>query len=839
MERFCKSRTVFSREERNVVGVFRVLVVLAAALVTILGVLGIEDFSKSPYTGIQHHNLVIRSIEKGSPNEGMQLSTGDRILAVDGIAPRNLNHFNSLIYSNVELRPQRYTIARGDSVFEVIVQSAPQKHERFYRKFSYFLVACTFILVGLIVSLKRPDILGTLFMINCFLFSYIITERPVTSIRFFHIAGELVYDCFFIFLPAFFLHFFILFPGTEIERGTKRSRAIRFLYIPAAVLFVSAFILALYKYTRGPHVGIVSFFNASTAIYWFLYMLFSVIVFIRTYRISERVQKIKFRLVMIGLALGIIPLSVVILIKQFRPTLEIPHQHVSVMFLAFISVSFAYAILKHDAFDLGLVFRKSLVFIVASGILVTLYYIVFNKLFDRFGPLAGLERSFVAVIAIVLFGITFVPTRTGIQRLVDRVFHGSRTVFREEFIEFSRRIHVLLSPDEISRFVTEEIRSMFNAEHVYLFQRDESGNFKLRWSCPPKARLPLTSFPPNIDLMRLLMNKGLPLMMEYFDTIWIKHNLDRISQELLSLSTVAAVVPLIDQHELLGFILVGRKASRGPYTRQESELFELIGERSASSIRNVELYRDSIEKGKLQEELQLARSIQDRLLPETPPLMRHAAIVGRTVPSKEVGGDFYDFVDLGSDTIGIAVADVSGKGIPAAMLMTTLHAMFRAEAMSDRSSDEVLSSLNTSLYERSEVSKFATFFYAMYDDRSGILRYSNGGSFPPFIIVPTGNVTRLQRGGALIGVDEHSHYSEGVVKIQAGALIVIYTDGLIDQENEKGEPFGEKRLIEFLRNNLHLSLEDMIDKLFSTVIAFGLHNLKDDMTIVLLRKNPL
>ena len=820
-----------------VIRVFRVLVVSIAALITVLGVFGIEDFAKSPYTGIQHHNLVVQSVARDGPNTSTGLRTGDKILAVDQTVPRNLNQFNYLVYSNRELRTQRYTIARGDTTFAVLVKSAPQKQERIYRKLSVFLVACTFILVGLIVALKRPDIFGTLFMINCFLFSFIITERPATSVRFLHIVGELVYDCFFIFLPAVFVHFLMLFPGAEIERGTRRSLAIRILYFPPTILFVSTFVLALYKYSRGIHVGIAPFFNAATVIYWCLYMLGSVVVFVRTYRVSERAQKIKFRLVIIGLALGIFPLSAVMLIKQFHPTLDIPYQHISVIFLAFISISFAYAILKHDAFDLGLVLRKGIVFSLASGLIVSLYYVVIDRLFDRFGAIVGLERSVVAAIAIILLGITFVPARTVVQRIFDRAFYHSRTVFREEFIEFSRRIHLMLSPDEISRFICGEIRNIFGADQAHIFLRDESGYFKLHFSSPEEMRLPLTSFPPNTELMQLTRDKGFPVMMEYFDTIWIKHNLDRISRELLSISAAAVVVPLVDQHELLGFILVGGKMSHGPYTLQESELFELIGERSASSIRNIELYRDSLEKQKLQEELQLAKSIQERLLPSSPPSLQYAGIAGRTKPSKEVGGDFYDFVDFSEGTIGIAVADVSGKGIPAAMLMTTLHAMFRAEAVRDRSTDDVLAGLSSSLYERSDTTKFATFFYALYDDKRGVLRYSNGGSYPPFIMTPSGDVTLLHRGGILIGLEAHPHYSEGVVKLPPGSLAVIYTDGLIDQENDRGEPFGDKRLVEFFRNNLQMALENAIDKLFDTIIAFGLSNLKDDMTIVLLRNN--
>jgi sigma-B regulation protein RsbU (phosphoserine phosphatase) len=180
---------------------------------------------------------------------------------------------------------------------------------------------------------------------------------------------------------------------------------------------------------------------------------------------------------------------------------------------------------------------------------------------------------------------------------------------------------------------------------------------------------------------------------------------------------------------------------------------------------------------------------------------------------------------------------VSGKGIPAALLMTTLQASFRAEALKSLNPAAVMAALNKSLFERSDPEKFATFFYALYDDESGIVHYSNGGSYPPFILGTDGRVGRLQRGGVLIGIEHKSPYREGVVKLKNGDLLVIYTDGSIDQENAEGEPFGELKLIDFFRNNLHLSVNAMIERLFATIIAFGQSNLKDDMTVVLLRRN--
>lgn len=812
----------------------------SAVLITMLEFFGTRDFSRAPYVGIQHHNLIIQAIEDDSPNRGLGLKPGDRILSVNGVIPRNLNHFTYLIFANRAFEPIPFMVARADSSFQVTVRSLAQPPPRVSRKLSLMVVGFSFILMGSVVIMKRPDILGTLFTVNCFIFSFLITERPVTAIPLMHIVGELAYDFLFIFLPAFFLHFFLLFPGREIERGTRRSAVVKFLYIPPALLSLSTFVLALWRYSGGTGAdltGVINTMEALTVVYWVVYMIASLVVFIRTYAISERVQRVKFRIVIVGVALGIVPITVLMLIKQFQPTATVPARDLWALFLSFMSISFAYAILKHDAFDLGIVVRKSLVYAMLLLFVIVIYYAFVNVFGKEMVRLFSVRPSFITTMVIVLLALGIVPVRAGFQKVVDRAFYTSRKVFKDEVIAFSRQIQYLITLEEVASFVTSEMLGLFHAEHAHLFLREGAGSYALKESAPNERRLPLTSFPPGTDLIKLMREERLPVMLEYFDRLWLKNNLDRISLELIGIAQASVAVPLIEQDELLGFVIVGRKSSGKPYTRSDGEIFELLAERSAVALMNIRLCRDSIEKEKLDEELKLASEIQARLLPESPPLLRSATLVGAIQTSREVGGDFYDFLEFEPGKVGIAVADVSGKGIPAALLMTTLQASFRSEALKSPSPASVIAALNKSLFERSDPEKFATFFYALYDDESGIVHYSNGGSYPPFILGTDGRISRLQRGGVLIGIEHESLYREGVVKLKYGDLLVIYTDGSIDQENADGEPFGEQKLIDFFRNNLHLSVSSMIERLFATIIAFGQNNLKDDMTAVLLRRN--
>ncbi len=819
----------------------RAAALASALLFLVLESLGMRDFARAPYTGIQHNNLVVSAIERDSPNRGLGLRFGDRIVSVNGAAVRSVNHFQHLLASSPPPSVFEFGIARGDSAFGAAVRGVPQPAGRTSAKFSNTVVAFAFILIGLVVVVKRPDILGVLFAASCYILSYLVTERPVTASPFLQIAGELWYDLLFILLPAFFLHFFLVFPGREIERGSRRGALARLLYAPPAFLALLTFAAALRRHGApgDPALGaFINTINTLTVLVWFGYIAASLALFVRTYLASERVQRIKFRIVIVGVAAGIVPLTVLMLLKQFRPETTVPARNLWPLSLSFMPVSFAYAILKHNAFDLRVAVRNALVYALLLALALAVYFATVNVLGGEIGRRFGVPISAVAAAAIVLLAVAAAPARSGLQRLVDPLFPRRRALMTDEIVAFSRRIQFLLSLDDVASFAAESMAAVARAEHARLFLRTENGDYALRASAPADARTPLTSFPPETALIRLMKSERVPLMLEYFDRLWLKNNLDRMSREIVSLTQSAAAVPLIEQDELLGFVLLGRASSGKAYTGRDAEVLELLAERCAVALMNIRLCGDSIVKERLEEELRLASEIQKRLLPASAPQPSRAAIAARLSNSREVGGDFYDFIEFEPGVIGIAVADVSGKGIPAALLMTTLQASFRAEAAKTSAPADIVSALNASLYERSDEEKFATFFYALYEDASGVVRFSNAGSFPPFILSPDGRVARLHRGGALVGIEPGSAYSEGVVKLKDGDLLVIYTDGCIDQENAEGEPFGEDRLIEFFRHTSALSVDTMIERLFATIIAFGQRNLKDDMTVVLLRRNP-
>ncbi|MDD3642135.1 MAG: SpoIIE family protein phosphatase [Candidatus Krumholzibacteria bacterium] len=808
--------------------------ICGALLITVLDIAGGLAFPDSAFTGIRHSNLVFREFKRDSPNAGIPLERGDRILAVDGRAARNINHFRFLVESADSGAVQTYVFARGDSLFEAGIKSVPQPMRNIHRRITLSLTAFTFIFLGMTVLLRRPDILGQLFTVNCLVIAFLLTTRPVTDVEFLHLAGELVYDFLTVFFPAFFLHFFLLFPGKEIESGTRRSRIRTVLYLPPAILFIALFGAAMMSYSVGVRPAVLQVLNGVTSIYWLLYVIGSVVLFVRTYVTSDRIQRGKFRIAAVGLVIGVLPFLTVMLLRQFLPSVRIQEEHVSVIFLSFISASFALAILRYDAFDMRFVYRTGVAFVIATAILAATIYIFSGTVVDRIPGVLDARLYSLFFLAAAVFFAALSPTGDSLRRIADRLLGRNRELFREQVMDFSRRIHSLKATDEIASFVSSALREFFDARSVHVFLGG-AGSFVVCGGSPERGGLPLTSLAAGADLVTMAQSRTLPMMIEYYDGIWISSNLDRTSREFLSLSGAAVIVPLVEQGELLGFILLGRKRSGKPYTASDAELLELLGERSAASVRSSMLYRVSAEKERLEEEVHLASEIQRRLLPSAPPRLAGAELLGDMRTSREVGGDFFDYLELAPGVVGIAVADVSGKGVPASILMTTLQAAFRAEVSVERSPAQVLQSLNRTLYDRSDECRFATFFYAIYDDRTRIMRYCNGGAFPPIVLRDDGMLMRLLCGGTLIGVDPDTGYREGIFKMRPGDLLVIYTDGFIDQENSSGEYFGEERILSFLRLHRNLSVSALFDKLFETVLGFGAGSIKDDMTLVALR----
>ena len=252
------------------------------------------------------------------------------------------------------------------------------------------------------------------------------------------------------------------------------------------------------------------------------------------------------------------------------------------------------------------------------------------------------------------------------------------------------------------------------------------------------------------------------------------------------------------------------------------------------------------EKERMETEMEIARGVQDQLYPKAPPVFKGLQVLGKCDPARTVSGDYYDY-QLVDGKLAVAIGDVAGKGISAALLMATIQAAMRMElrASSDGaasmnglrfSTARMVSELNQQLYATTSPEKYATFFFAIYDQGTGVITYTNAGHLQP-VLIRGGAPIRLDVNGTVVGAFPFSKYEESKLALQSGDLLVCYTDGISEPENEYGEMFGEERLIELVAKNADRDDAAIIDSVMEAVRQWtGVPELSDDMTLLLARK---
>jgi sigma-B regulation protein RsbU (phosphoserine phosphatase) len=248
--------------------------------------------------------------------------------------------------------------------------------------------------------------------------------------------------------------------------------------------------------------------------------------------------------------------------------------------------------------------------------------------------------------------------------------------------------------------------------------------------------------------------------------------------------------------------------------------------------------RETAQRERLNRELEIAREVQEHLFPQRLPTVPGLDYCGQCRPAREVGGDYYDFLELPGDRLGIAIGDVSGKGVGAALMMASLEASLRALALAVRDPADLMARVNNLVHQASAANRYATLFYAEYHQATRRLIYVNAGHNPPLVLRKDGNVCEVERleiGGGVIGLLPQ-RYEQGVFAHKPGDLMVLFTDGISESMNVRDEEWGEERLIELAKTCHGLTARDGMTRILAAAQAFaGGAPQHDDMTVVMLR----
>jgi sigma-B regulation protein RsbU (phosphoserine phosphatase) len=400
---------------------------------------------------------------------------------------------------------------------------------------------------------------------------------------------------------------------------------------------------------------------------------------------------------------------------------------------------------------------------------------------------------------------TAINSSTGLDKLIERIVHKSIKHLGAE----QGTITLLESLEQDSPFRTM-IRSTDTSRDVLPYHLDTQ---LTGWMLKNKKPLLINNFQDNDD----------------FRTV------QRDDYPIRSLLTV----PLMLKGRLVGMLNVFNKRDEGGFTDGDKRLLTIIATQSSQVIENSRLLEEQQRFQLMQEEMRLACKIQMDLLPAEAPLIAGYDHAGRSIPAKTVGGDYFDFIQLDDHRIAVCLGDVAGKGMPAALLMANLQATLRAQSTDVQSATCCIKRSNKLMFKNTDIDKFVTLFYGILDCRSHELSYCNAGHNYPFLIRDNGKIDRLSVGGLVLGALEEFDYCEDSVQLNPGDMLLIFSDGISEAQNEAGDFYGEERLGEIVAAHRGESAAQVVDSVMESIRDYvGETPQSDDMTILVSKRNP-
>jgi sigma-B regulation protein RsbU (phosphoserine phosphatase) len=275
------------------------------------------------------------------------------------------------------------------------------------------------------------------------------------------------------------------------------------------------------------------------------------------------------------------------------------------------------------------------------------------------------------------------------------------------------------------------------------------------------------------------------------------------------------------------------------YNERDLELLTMFASLAASAIDHTLLHRQLVRQRRAESELELARKVVEGLLPRAFPIIEGFDIYGTTIPVREVGGDYLDLIASVSDRLGVLVADVSGKGLAAALIMVTFRAYIHATVINELAMRVVMARVNRLIHEATNGDRFITTFYGLIDPEHKRLLYINAGHNPPLLLSADGTSRLLDQGGFPLGVFDNSKYSESIVEFLSGDILVLYTDGVVEASNARDEQFGLARLQQIVSEARERRAYEIVQMVISAVSehSFDMDGPDDDLTILVIKIN--
>jgi len=779
--------------------------------------------------------LLIESVVKGGVADEAGIMNGDTLLKVNGYGFKTTNEPQARIDSLHAGEYAVYTIKRGSAVFDARVRMGKIFDVRFL---AFFLLGFGFSLVGYVVVMTKPQgqiqrMFARYGMMAFLLFALLAPAvDPARDPRWKIFLINSLFIAVRVLGQPLLVSFFLHFPVRKLvlkRRWIKPSLyAVSILSVVAILLFVKA---------TAP-IFLVSILVFLVPLYFFAGGL---IVFAHSYfRNVEPSRRNQLRPMLYGIGLGLAAILYLIIqssIDSFaiflNPVLVTP-----VLFVLAVPLTFGYSIFRYRLMDIDLLIERSLIYGAVTATLAAIYIAFVFGIGSVLSFLLGQSDSkLLSAVAFVVIAFVFDPLKRRVQESIDRIFYRERRNYQKALLEFSQELPRQMNLEQTLTSMVQRISATMHVEKVAVVLCDQKeGCFCINKNIAGEYCNFIDTHEGLIQLLKETRSpQSFALLVDEPESV----RLNEEDREKILRSGVVLAVPMLLQDRLIGTINVGPKLSGKIYSQEDIDLLSTVASQGAIAIENSRLHKSEIEKQKIEEELTLARRIQEGLLPKSNPAIEGLDIAGISIPALTVGGDYFDYITFGAKKVLIIVADVSGKGMSASLYMSKVQGMVQLAAQMYQTPRDILVNVNRRLYEGMERKSFITMILAMFDMDRREVRICRAGHHR-VLIKSAGGIRSLPSKGIGLGLEKgplfESELEELAVPITPGTTFVFYSDGLTEAMDEHLHEFGEQRIEEIVRGGDSQSSVELQNSIIRSIQQFqGNAEQHDDMTLVIVR----
>jgi len=432
---------------------------------------------------------------------------------------------------------------------------------------------------------------------------------------------------------------------------------------------------------------------------------------------------------------------------------------------------------------------------------------------DFEGDEINLFESIVSLTSVVIENSLIIQNLDEVNRKLQTKISQTRSLF-----ELSKEFSLLLDENDVYKFLSYTVMGNFMITRFALVELNGEQKSIIGSNFDEEKFQKLLD---NLDTTTIHS----PIVLNQSNSI-----------NIISGLGISLIIPIEIKNKVTGLMICGERITKNQFSEDEIEFLQSIGSIAAISLENIKLFREMIEKQKIEEDIRIAREIQKNLFPKSFPQSTCYELFGMNIPSKKVGGDYFDCFRIDESRILILISDVVGKGIPASLIMSNLQAMIKVITNESFEIKEATKVINNLMKKNLSSGNFITFFWGILDEKNKTFEYVNAGHNPPFLIREN-EIKRLEKGGIILGVMEvKSQYESEIIELKKDDLICLYTDGFIEATDKMENEFSEKRFLENLIKYKNHSLEIITNKIIDDVLSYSANpDELDDLTILLAR----